>query len=203
MQRTSAVRGAVCCPGSSLDASTDPTAKRRLYFYSSRSENRSGSPGQTDRILPACLHPEFLSHTLRSASLARDLEHNRALPRTGRLRAVSRAGTWPPAHPTPGRLSKPVGSSEIRSCLLRQESVFVVPKPLTTKGQPLCPLRALQVLFAAHAESGSRGRQRGRSVVLLYCRKPAPPARPCGAAAGDRMVAEAVPLLIRWQESTV
>lgn len=133
--------GLTAVRGSSLDASTDPTAKRHLYFYSSRSENTSGSPGQTNRILPACLHPGFLdARRVLHPGLGFGAQPSPSLHReaTGQCLATSRGrsreGARLPAHPTPGRLSKPVGSSEIRLCLRFSAAWLFLLKPLTAKG---------------------------------------------------------------------
>lgn len=100
--------GLTAVRGSSLDASTDPTAKRHLYFYPSRSENTSGSPGQTDRILPACLHPGFLdARRVLHPGLGFGAQPSPSLHReaTGQCLATSRGqsreGARPPAQPHP------------------------------------------------------------------------------------------------------
>lgn len=81
--------GLTAVRGSSLDASTDPTAKRHLYFYSSRSENTSGESRPNEQNSSRLPSPWVSRRTSRPAPWLGVWSTAKPFPAPGGHRAVS------------------------------------------------------------------------------------------------------------------
>ncbi|KAK2493864.1 hypothetical protein MC885_020893 [Smutsia gigantea] len=170
--------GTVCIPRT-LDAFTDPIAKRLLYVYSSRPKTRSGNPGQTHRIFPAHSHLAFTRWPILFCKawlgIWRRIEPFPPWGATGR--SCSQAGAEPeqvPSGCTPSWLLPEA------TRVLRNAFVFgcFCSSPRTSLRQALLQLhtrkrpRLLHAGPQLHSDwAWARGRGAHRHVALLHFKK--------------------------------